>query len=163
MAGELVVADSGPLIALARIGRLRLLPDLYEKVRVPEAVLAETTEPGRAGSDELRTATWLEVVHVDPNEVAPWLLSLDRGEAEAVVLARSLPDATLLVDDARGRLVARRLGLRLRGTIGVLLQAKNAHRIDSVGDCVAALEAAGVFVGEALRVEALRLAGETPR
>ena len=160
MATELVVADSGPLIALARIGRLELLPGLYEKIRVPRAVFAETAEGDRAGSAEIRGAAWLEVVDVDAGAVAPLLLSVDRGEAEAMVLARSIPDATLLVDDARGRVVARRLGLRVRGTVGVLLQAKAASLIHSVRDCLDALESAGVFVGRDLRAEALRLAGE---
>jgi predicted nucleic acid-binding protein len=160
MATELVVADSGPLIALARIGRLELLPGLYQKIRVPRAVFTETTEGDRAGSSEIRGASWLEVIDVDEVAVAPLLLSVDRGEAEAMVLARSLSDATLLVDDARGRVVARRLGLRVRGTIGVLLQAKAAGLIASVRECLDALESVGAFVGRELRAEALRLADE---
>ena len=162
MATELVVADSGPLIALARIGRLELLPRLYQKIHVPRAVFAETAEGARAGSLEIRGATWLEVIDVDAGAVAPLLLSVDRGEAEAMVLARSLSDATLLVDDARGRVVARRLGLRVRGTVGVLLQAKAAGLLESIRECLDALEDGGVFVGRELQAEALRLADEPP-
>lgn len=58
-----VIADSGPLIALARIGQLDLLPKLYERIIIPVGVWEEVTvtDPEAPGAAVVRAVTWLEV------------------------------------------------------------------------------------------------------
>jgi predicted nucleic acid-binding protein len=85
-----IVADSGPLIALARIGQLDLLPTLYGEVIVPPGVYQEITgEADLPGARELAQADWLSVAEVDDQTAVQRLLFwLDRGESEAIVLAQ---------------------------------------------------------------------------
>ncbi len=118
----LVITDTSCLIALDRIGQLDLLPALFT-VLAPPAVVAEFgRRPG-----------WLEVRPApDAARVAELLKVIDRGEAEAIALALTIPGAELLIDEARGRGVAQHLGLHVTGTAGVLLEAKRRGHIAAV-------------------------------
>lgn len=95
----MIVSNSGPLISLARIQRLSLLPELFERVAIPRAVWREVVRPRRIGSAEIRNAEWIEEYELE-GEAADRAraLSVDAGEAEAIALAipcagsaRSLP------------------------------------------------------------------------
>ena len=70
-------------------------------------------------------------------------------------------DAVLILDDKKARRVARQMGLKLVGTIGVLLQAKEHGAIPALQPLLAALQQAGFRMTAPLYTEALRLAGET--
>lgn len=107
---RLVVTDTTCLIALDKLGRLDILPALFE-VHAPEAVADEFGQQPH----------WLTVTAVDEAEVLALrsLQALDLGEAEAIVLAQTFPDACLLLDDARGRAAAHALGFRITGKGGV--------------------------------------------
>ena len=121
-ASTLVVTDMSCLIALDRIGHLHLLPALFDVV-APPAVVAEFG----------REPEWLTVRSAPDDERAADLLKvIDRGEAEAIALALTIPDAELLIDEARGRKVAQQLGLQVTGTAGVLLEAKRQGQIAAV-------------------------------
>lgn len=104
---------------------------------------------------------WIEIVAPPAADAAALRTRLDAGEAEAIALAVSL-GATLLVDERKGRLVAGELGLRVRGTIGVLLLAASEGHLGAVRPVLDDLIAAGFHVGPRLYVDALRLAGEAP-
>ena len=86
---QLAVADSTPIIALALIGKLGLLRQLYGQVVTPSAVRAEVLAGGSAGVGrvELRDAAWLRVVSLQDPRRADLLADLDRGEAEVIALA----------------------------------------------------------------------------
>jgi len=84
---------------------------------------------------------------------------LGPGESEAIALAAQHPGALVVLDDLRARRVARDMGLRLTGTVGVLLRAKREGLLTSVSSALARAESVGFRVSIALRDEALRLAG----
>ena len=100
---RLLITDTSCLIALERVDLLELLPRLYEEIVAPSAVVAEFG----------RRPEWLREEQIaDRTEVESLLARrLDLGEAEAIVLARSIPGALLLIDEARGRKVAVSLGV----------------------------------------------------
>lgn len=161
-----IIADAGPLIALARVGLLSLLKDLYGTVLVPPAVWAELRiEDGRLGAEGLANAAaegWL--LRVEPLPAVYWReLSelLDPGEAEAISLAEQRTYRFLLIDERRGREVAKRRGLRVTGTAGVLLAAKENRLLESVTLAMDRLEGAGYRLSTALRAEVAKLAGES--
>ena len=156
-----VVANAGPLIALARISRADLLPALYDEVIVPPMVYREiTTAQDLPGAGMFARAAWLRVEPIaDPGAVQRLQSRLDRGESEAIVLARRL-QATLLMDERRGRAVAISLGVNVTGTVGILHIAKQRGQIGQVTPLLDALRAAGVRVSQPLYEAARRMAGE---
>jgi len=158
---EVVVADSSVLILLARTGRIELLASLYGRVIVPQAVWLEVSgEPWRPGATALMNLAWLEVRSVDPQAAAGMRVLVDLGEAEAITLAVAHTNSLLLIDDDRGRRLALRLGLRIKGTLGVLLLAKQRGLISSVRGVVDELQQVGIHVAPSLVVAVLRAAGE---
>lgn len=122
-----VVSNASPVIALAAVGHLGLLQQLYGSITIPQAVYQEIAAGGdrRAGATEVQTLKWIEVQQLEDHTLATMLeLEVDQGEAEAIALARELNAQLLLLDEHRARNVALRLGLRIVGTLGVLTEAK---------------------------------------
>jgi hypothetical protein len=159
---KLVVSDSGPLIALARIDRLALLPELMESIVVPPAVFAEVTaDRDLPGAQAVLAAPWIRVVPVLQPSAVDLNIVLGEGESQAIQLAASTPGALLLVDDGRARLVAERLGLRLTGTMGVLIRARRAGLITALRPEVEGLRRHGIHIAPALVEAVLRQMGET--
>lgn len=151
-APPLVVTDSTALIGLERIQRLDLLPAVFPRVTAPPAVAGEFGQrPG-----------WLAVPGpVDvPKALRVLRNRLDRGETEVIALALTLPDCAVLLDERRGRQVARRMGLETIGTLGLLLLAKQRGLVPVVEPLLDALASAGFYFSDALREEVLRQADE---
>jgi predicted nucleic acid-binding protein len=125
-----VVSDTTALIVLAAQQRLDLLAGCFDRVLLPDAVYREwlAGDPGVAGIVQQRS--WLEMVSA---EEVPLLVELrvllDPGEAEALALARQrhLP---LIVDEKKGRRVARMMGIPVLGLVGVLLLAVQREVLD---------------------------------
>jgi predicted nucleic acid-binding protein len=88
------------------------------------------------------------------------LSDLDRGEAEVIALAQELNADLVIVDERLARRHARRLGLTLTGTLGVLLKAKERRLVPAVGPLISQLRQDGIRLDDALVAEALDLAGE---
>jgi len=123
----IVVADASPLIALARIGRLELLHSALGRLLLPEAVWREVVEAGldRAGAGEVWQANWIERRSVvDAGLVALLRQDLGAGESETIVLAREVGADLVLMDERMGRAAAKRLGLRVIGLAGVIVEAR---------------------------------------
>lgn len=128
----IAVSNSTPLIALSKINRLTLLRDFFQEIYIPEEVYDEVVRRGKdlAGAEEVKSSDWIKVENVE-NRVAVDALSisLDKGEAEAIVLAKK-KDALLIIDDGDGRRTAKLLGLKITGTIGILLLASQDDKLD---------------------------------
>jgi len=157
---QLLIADAGPLITLAAIGRFELLRDLASEVVVPRCVFEEVIAGApRPGAVEIR-ADWIRVAEAKQELADAFALMIDRGEAEALALAKELPAALLVIDDLRARRVAAELGLRFTGTLGILNLAKRAGMVDTLRAEIENLRGAGFHITEAMAAEFLRLAGE---
>jgi uncharacterized protein len=128
----IAVSNSTPLIALAKINQLNLLKDYFGEVYIPEEVYDEVVRRGGnlAGAPEVASSDWIKVEQVK-NTVAVDVLciSLDRGEAEAIVLSKE-KNALLIIDDGDGRRTAEHMGLKITGTIGILLLASQERNLD---------------------------------
>lgn len=156
----IVVPDAGPLIYLAGADRLDLLARLFDRVVVPRVVYEEIVVAGAGlmGSAAVSAASWIEIDETPPDDLLA--RTLDRGEAAAIPLAERLA-ATLLCDDAAARSEARRRGIPVVGTLGVLRLAKDRGLVDRVRPVIEAMRAAGMFVSEALVQEVLSSAAES--
>jgi predicted nucleic acid-binding protein len=158
------VSDSGPLLRFASINRLDLLRQLFGLVVVPGAVWSEVVEKGfgRSGSVEVSKAQWIvRAIPARTQLLTDLEQKLGKGEAEAIALAVQFDDAEiLLIDDRVGRRIAGELKLRLTGTAGILVLAKQSALIPAVRPLLSDLMATGLYLGEALFAETIRIAGE---
>lgn len=126
-----VASNSGPLIHLAKIKQLRLLRSLYGTVIITEAVKKEAVEAGKARghADALMIENaieegWIKVEAVkNPPEEKFFRFGLNEAEAQVISHAITEKCDLLLLDDEAAREIARALGLRVRGSIGVLVEA----------------------------------------
>jgi predicted nucleic acid-binding protein len=145
------VTNSTCLIALEGIGRLDLLPAVYEEVFAPPAVQAEF------GTE----IEWLVIKELSSPTVSLALESqLGKGEAAAIALAAEMSDSYVVLDDKKARRVARQMGLRIVGTLGTLLRAKQKGIIAEVHPILEELKSMGFRCSSSLYSEVLRLAGE---
>lgn len=155
----IVVADSSPLIYLSRAGVLDVLADVFGEVFLPATVWAEVVDarPDAPGVGALRAAPWLLV---DLRALPDVDLGLDPGETAAILLAEALHADFLLIDERAGRIVAERRGLSVRGTLGVLVRAKEAGALPALGPVLDALVKDGFRLSPVLVAEALLRVGE---
>ena len=131
---RLIIADTGPINYLALIGSIDLLPILFERVILPSAVQAELSDPDAPALVRNWIAnppTWLEV-HEAPGRQFDHgsAEGLDEGETAAIALAILLGADLLLMDERKGVTVARGMGLRVTGTLGVLDIAAQRGLVD---------------------------------
>lgn len=152
-----VVVDAGPVIHLSWIGRLDLLEHLFEEVFLPPAVRDEVLAPppgtlGLEGIQRALAAGWLRVQapsgHTPPAPGAPG--SLAAGESAALLLAEELGADLVLTDDAAARAEARRRGLEVMGTVGVLIEAREQELIPAAAPLLLELRRLGQWFSDEL-------------
>ena len=163
----IIIADTGPLIALSRAGQLDLLRELYAKVVIPPSVYRELDLDAARPERQFLTAAldenWLlisqlpEDAQVEARELA---LILDTGEADAICMAEVLSPRFLLIDERKGREIATRRGIPVTGSLGILLAAKNRGKIKSVTRIIEKMMEGGYRIAPSLLDKVTKLAGE---
>ncbi len=151
---SLVVSDTGPLHYLVLTEAVDVLPLLFEKVVLPSSVLLElrnekTPERVRAWATSL--PSWVSVQKGPPFSTA---VPLDPGELEAISLALSLKADFLLIDEKKGRAVAKGLQIRITGTLGIL-EIASERRFLNFEEAVNALRATNCYLSDAVLNAAL--------
>lgn len=120
-----VVSDTSPICYLLLIGEIDLLPTLYERIYIPQAVVAELKHPRAPSMVRSWIGSppgWLEILTVD-STVSPDLKRIQAGEREAILLTENLGADLVILDDRRAREAALGRGLVITGLLGVLGQA----------------------------------------
>lgn len=133
----LVVSNTSPILNLAIVDQLALLHQQFGEILIPNGVLGELKfDQQRPGSETIREAIlagWIQVREVTNQPLTQLLKqTLDQGESEAIALAIELKANWLLIDEREGRKVAKSLGLKVTGILGVLLRAKQAGELESL-------------------------------
>jgi predicted nucleic acid-binding protein len=162
----IIISDTSVITNLAAIEQLHLLPQLYNQVIIPEAVYRELTEIELPvpGTIEIKNAPWVEIRQVVNRSIVQQLREqarLDIGESEAISLALELKADLLLIDERRGRMEANRLGLRITGLLGLLIEAKQRDLIIAVKPLIDTLITTSAFrVSSALYNQILEIVNE---
>jgi len=157
------------LIALSTIGQLSLLSRRFpEGIAVPQAVWREVVETGQGqpGAEEVASSSWITVEEVQNTGLVSLLTwELDAGEAEAIALCQELGGDVLVLDEKDARRLARRLGLKVLGTVGLLIWARRSGFLaTSLREQLDALRDQGDFrLSQTVYNEALRAVGELTR
>lgn len=118
---KVVISDASCLILFTNINRLALLEQLFGEILITSAV-----------ADEYRLAlpAWISIHEpLDRGRIDALSLSLDLGEATSLALALENPGCRIIVDEKKGRRVAKALGLDVIGTLGVLLEASEKELV----------------------------------
>jgi predicted nucleic acid-binding protein len=150
-----VVSNSSPLIALARIQRLDLVPAILQSVLIPPAVVREISP-----SIPILPA-WVSVqAPTEPVSVITSRGRLGEGEWEAIALAVEVKASAIVIDDRPARRLAEAAGLNVIGTLVLLLEAKRAGHIGTIRAELDKLLETSFFLSPHLYDELLRMAGE---
>lgn len=158
---QIVITNTTPIIALSLIGQLNLLAKLYKEVMMPMAVYNEILAGGnRAGANEVQDITWLFPVTLSDPSRADLLADLDRGEAETIALAQETKATLVIIDERLARLHAKRLGLTVTGTLGILLKAKEQGLVTEIRPFITQLQQGGIRLDKSLITKVLKLADE---
>jgi predicted nucleic acid-binding protein len=123
----IVVSNSSPLIALAKIGKLYILRELFGEIVIPKAVWNEVVVKGKGkpGAEEVEKAEWIQVREVrDRLSVEVLKGEIEVGEAEAIVLAKELNADLPVMDEKIPRIIAESVGLKVIGSLAILYIAK---------------------------------------
>ena len=156
----LIIADSSALISLATCDVLDVLLEVYDDVKVPEAVYMETVAPEKFQSDLLGEFLAGRVVQVDTSHSVIAAGGLGRGEIEAMALYKQLSADLLLIDDQRARIVAEHNQIQCIGALGFLLIAKQKGKLNKVAPHIQKLRNSTLYYGDDLLNKVLKLAGE---
>lgn len=156
-----VIVDNSPLVALWKLGLLFLLRSLYTEVLIPKEVETEFLNKERKPRQiALDKATWLSVVQLATPLTEADYIGLDRGEAAVLALAEERGARLVIFDDSDARQYARDIGLPFKGTVGVLLEAKENGLIDTIKPLLTQMQTNGIYLGKSVIDEALQQAGE---
>ena len=156
-----VIVNSTPLIALSKVGRLDILRQMYGRVTVPGAVFQEVTVKNDTVRKEILDSEWIDIEAVpDLKDRKMYSAKLHAGEVEVMILAQKMTDHLVVIDDRAARKTAEFLGLKLTGTLGVLLKAKANGLIPKVMPIIECMEAHEIFLSQNLQDKIRKLCGE---
>lgn len=130
----IIVSDTTPIISLIKINRIDLLEQLFQEVFIPDAVYKELTTNILFSNEAeiVKKCSFLKTLSIQNQKSLKLLQAisgLDDGESEAIILAEELSSTVLIIDEKKGRKVAKQLGIPITGTIGILIQAYSEKRI----------------------------------
>jgi hypothetical protein len=157
------VVDTSPLVFLAKLDHLSILRNSAEAVLIPSTVLEEVRRYGDDATQRIDRAchSWLRVHTLGKSEVQRMAeMHLGPGESAAILLAERVQAERLMVDDLAARRLARRWGLKVVGTLGLLLAAHLRGDIPSLADEISRLQTAGFHAHPSLVRKVLEAADE---
>ena len=159
----LIVSDTTPIIALMKAERLEILGRLFKEVHLPRAVHKELVANSLYYKEAklieecpfLRVCDAANIQHVSALRET---MGLDAGESEAIALAMEQRADLLLIDERKGRQTAKRMGVRITGTVGVLLRAydKGLLSREEVMGCMEKFNLANIRIGRELHATVVR-------
>ena len=158
-----LVINRGPIIALiAATGDLNLLDKLYDRIFVTHEIINELYYKGDNffGVKEFKKATFL--IHQNKElKLSPILKhSLDKGEASVIQFALNNTIPLVCIDEIVGRRIARLNDLKVTGSLGILLKAKNNGWDISIRKAISNMQQRGIFLSNELIEKAIKMANE---
>jgi len=116
-----IISDTSSLIILAKLNRFALLEHLFEKVFIPKRVIQELATKEDEIHQSIMSNPLFETTECKDTELLELLDNvLDFGESEALALAKER-QLILLIDEKKGRKIAKTMGIKIIGFLGVLL------------------------------------------
>ncbi len=160
----IVLADSSPLITLARAQHFELLYEFYGEVIISREVSDEVTDAGAGlpGAEDVRRATWIRVQpspEEPPPEVRTACIGLGAGERSIIYLASALPADLVLIDEERARRAARAVKIGIAGSIAVLERGAKLNLVSDLRSVYSNLLDQGIHYDRRLLNQSLEKLG----
>ncbi|MDR9374415.1 MAG: DUF3368 domain-containing protein [Schleiferiaceae bacterium] len=152
MAKKIIIADTSSLIALSNIGDLELLRKLHEEILITSQIAEEFG---------LTLPSWIKIEGIKDQKIFKLLkLELDAGESSAIALALENKESLLIIDEKKGREIAKKMDIKITGILGLMLRAKELGLLKKIKPHLDSLDRAGFRMSSQIRVQILRRAGE---
>ncbi|NJO88478.1 MAG: DUF3368 domain-containing protein [Chloroflexia bacterium] len=150
---NIIISDTSCLIILDKIGELDLLRKVYGVI---------ITTPQIAEEFEEKLPDWVKIIPVDDKKYLEILsIQIDLGEASAIALAMELDNPLLILDDLKARILAKKLNLKITGTLGIINKAKQVGAIDKIKPIIDKLLLTNFRVSQNIIDELLKNNNET--
>ncbi|MDR0873896.1 MAG: DUF3368 domain-containing protein [Prevotellaceae bacterium] len=157
----IIVCDTSPIVALAIINELPLLDKIFDNVLIPQTVFNELTVGDKPQAEKLYV--WAKdkiCAATDKHLFQTYNMILDAGESEAMTLYWEKNSDFLLIDERKGRKIAKYNNIKIIGTLGILLLAKQKGYINEIKPMLDILQTSSIRIAENLYQKALVLAKE---
>ncbi len=149
---NVIIADTSVLIALTNINELEILQKVYKTIAITPEVLNEFGET---------IPKWIKVEEVkDRKKIDILKLELDKGEASSLALAIEKNNCLLIIDERKGRKIAKRIGLNIIGLLGVLIKAKEQNIFSEIKPILEKLEKVDFRISQELKSRILKRIAE---
>ena len=156
-----VVSNTTPILSFIKLNRLDILEKIYKEIIIPEAVHLELEKGKDKYYKNISGKSWIKIVKVKNKSLIRQLeKDLDKGEAEALALSIEISADLLLIDEKFGRKIAQEKGIKITGTIGVLLKAKKRGIVKEVKPLIYELIEKGNYYKESFVKLVLKHSGE---
>lgn len=148
---NIAVVNTSPIIYLSSINQLSLLRKLFKEVYMPEAVKREVLSGGENdfGAKEIKTKKWIKTRKIKNKLAKEYLLTeIDDGEAEVIILAEELKAGAIIMDDKLGRRIAKLRGIKVTGTLRILVAAKGKGLITEIKPLIERIKGIGFWISD---------------
>lgn len=161
---KIVVSNTTPILNLIKVDQLNLLEKLYGRVYIPFAVYEEI-EAGKKKKwyADLRKQKFIEIKKIEDNSAVNYIIDLDRGEAEAIILGKEIKAGLVLMDEHLGRKYAENFGLKVTGTVGLLLKGFELGFINDISVVLERLKERGTYLSDSLIKKIVEIAQKSKR
>lgn len=156
----IIFSNTTPIIALSSINSLHLLPQLFGEIHLVNEVIDECEAGGPIVVPALRDIGWIKPVQSTAIHHTSVLLELDKGEKHTLDMACKHHADWVLMDEKIGRNMAEYLGLKVIGTLGLLLTARQQGLISSFTQSVKDMQSQGIYYHAALIKKLAHTIGE---
>jgi len=134
---KVAVSNSGPLIHLALVGLLDLVFKLYDIILIPQSVYDEIVVKGKEEGhsdaivlEQAITNGKIKVVKVEKENLNITSSKLHQGEINAILLTLQSEVEIILLDDEEARIFARKLNIKVKGSLGILIDLLKDNFLD---------------------------------
>lgn len=148
---KIIVSDASCLILFHKIGELDILRKLFGSIYITETVSGEFKKP---------TPEWINIEEPPANSFTELLKVLDPGEASSIALAARYENVLLIIDDLKGRKIAKETGLDITGSLGVIIAAKEKGYIAAVRPVLEKILNTNFRISNTLLEKVLKYSGE---
>lgn len=149
---EVIISDTSCIILLNKIGAIDILQKLFGEITITQVIAEEYKRS---------LPNWFKIEDPkEPGYLRLLSINLDPGEASAIALAIEQTDSLLIMDDLKGRRYAERLGIKVTGTLGVIVEAKLSGHIEAVKPFISKIKQTNFRLTSELEAKVLEKAME---